>query len=212
MPQQKVFFVSKCDIKCHIIQLWSYRLEILSTFVATDDISYYYNKDLNTLFCLHWEMKGDVSLVNLVKRFSKIYTRPLRSPKHQYQFFLPLTSGIHLKIFATVFLCFITGKCRGSVKISYTLLYRNNYTNTKNLNKLTYYIHLSRYWIHINISEKAQHFHQNAIMKVLTVRIWHLMKVWLNPLPFGTFWWILRYIRDTYFKSLWVNIIISNNN
>ena len=29
--------------------------------------------------------------------------------------------------------------------------------------------------------------------------------VCLNPLPFGTFWRILRYIRDTYFKSIWVN-------
>ena len=30
-----------------------------------------------------------------------------------------------------------------------------------------------------------------------------------NPLPFGTFWRILRYIRDTYFKSIWVNTINS---
>ena len=31
----------------------------------------------NACFCLHWEMKDHESRVNLVKRFSKIYTRPV---------------------------------------------------------------------------------------------------------------------------------------
>ena len=34
-------------------------------------------KDWSTLFCLHWDMKRHWSHVNLVKRFSKIYTRPV---------------------------------------------------------------------------------------------------------------------------------------
>ena len=39
-----------------------------------------------------------------------------------------------------------------------------------------------------------------------------LYRSFLNPLPFGTLWWILRYIRDTYFKSIWVNTINSYHN
>ena len=34
-------------------------------------------QDWSTLFWLHWEMKGHCSRVNLVKRFSKIYTQPV---------------------------------------------------------------------------------------------------------------------------------------
>ena len=42
----------------------------------------------------------------------------LKSKKKSMSFFRYLTSGIHWKIFATVFLCFIAGKCHGSVNIA----------------------------------------------------------------------------------------------
>ena len=42
---------------------------------------------------------------------------PKKVEKNQCQFFCHMTSGIHWKIFATVFLCFIAGKCNSSVNI-----------------------------------------------------------------------------------------------
>ena len=98
--------------------------------------------------CLHWEMKGHGSHVNFVKWTAllkdllatrvlsfpdaneKVYFSPfiyanfksdklpLKKWKIQCQFFFHMTSGIHWKIFATVFLCLIAGEYHGSVNIS----------------------------------------------------------------------------------------------
>ena len=73
-------------------------------------------------FCLHREMKGHWSCVNLVKcnvNKKKVYFNPYiyaevtnnpKSRKNQCQFFGHVTGVFHWKIFATVFLCFIAGK------------------------------------------------------------------------------------------------------
>ena len=95
-------------------------------------------------FCLHWEMKGHRSHVNLVKHEAllRIYTRPVSlyfpmqtkkvyfnpysyakvtinpyKSKKQCQFFRRVTNVFHWKIFARMFLCFIAGECHRSVLI-----------------------------------------------------------------------------------------------
>ena len=42
---------------------------------------------------------------------------PPKSRKNPCQILCHMTSGIHWKIFATVFLCFTVGECHGSVNI-----------------------------------------------------------------------------------------------
>ena len=53
----------------------------------------------------------------------------------------------------------------------------------------------------------------NSSWMLAEVLIVHVSYILFNPLPLGTFWWSLRYIRDTYFKqygsiSLFLTIII----
>ena len=40
-------------------------------------ITYFSIKDRSTLFCLHWEMKGHGSKVNLVKREAKTFEKSM---------------------------------------------------------------------------------------------------------------------------------------
>ena len=56
-------------------------------------------------------IKCTLILIFMLKR------QPLKGRKNQCQFFCNVTSGIHWKIFATVFLSFIAGECHGSVNI-----------------------------------------------------------------------------------------------
>ena len=50
--------------------------------------------------------------------YAKATNNPEKVKKNQCQFLCRMTSVFHWKIFATVFLCFIAGKCQGSVNIA----------------------------------------------------------------------------------------------
>ena len=122
-------------------------LSIVSVYIQfiSNIIASYYLRIKVHFLCLHWEMKGHWSRVNLVKRKALLKglhtTSFLSFPnanhknwdsilifmlkrqitpkiwKKHCQFFGHVTGVFHWKIFATVFLCFITGEWHRSVNI-----------------------------------------------------------------------------------------------